>query len=240
MTIQPFKLVPNTPVALVLDFDGTITELDVVDALLVGFAQGTAWIEAEKAWARGAISSAECLRKQLGSVRIGSKEISEFLKTIPPDPSFAALRKYAGKMRVPLLVLSDGFDILIRKFFNLQGIRGVPFRSNTLRHSGERFRPSFPHKERSCGKCAHCKGATLAEIRPLVRHIVFVGDGLSDACAVRSADTVFAKGKLAAFCEKSEAPFRRYDDLGDVLDQLPELLRRFKKRVPAHEKIARS
>ncbi len=235
-----FKLRPRTPVVVVLDFDGTITELDVVDALLVGFAQGRQWIEAEKAWAAGALSSEECLKRQLGSVRITPKDLGDFLKNIPLDPGFKALRKALARSRVPLIVLSDGFDLFIRRYLKLHGVAGVPFRSNALRHAGEILKPSFPHKSRSCGKCGHCKRASIAEIRERAGRVIFAGDGLSDACAARASDVVFAKGKLARFCEDSRIPFIPYKNLLDVAAEIPALLKTAPARRAPREKILRA
>ena len=225
---------------MALDFDGTVTELDVVDALLVAYAQGREWIEAEKAWSRGEISSASCLERQLGGVKISPKELAEFLKTVPLDPGFLALQKYLKRSRVPLIVLSDGFDLLIRNFFDLHGVRGVAFRSNALTHAASRLVPTFPHLAKSCGRCAHCKRSSIAEIRSRVRRVIFVGDGLSDTCGAAAAHVVFAKGTLARFCEDKNIPYRPYRNLIDVLEALPGLLKRKPAAARKNEKLLRS
>lgn len=235
-----FKLRPATPVAVILDFDGTITELDVVDALLVGYAEGREWIEAEKAWSSGSIPSEECLKRQLSGVDISPREFTEFLKTIPLDPGFLGLRKLLDRSQVPLIVLSDGFDLFIRRIFKLHGVKGVPFRSNLLRHEGEALVPSFPHKARSCGRCAHCKRATISEIRAFTERVIFAGDGLSDACAASVSDVVFAKGKLARFCEDSRIPYIAYKTLQDVAERLPAILKMAPRGRSQREKLHRS
>ena len=54
---------------------------------------------------------------------------------------------------------------------------------------------------------------------------IFVGDGLSDKYAAASADLVFAKDQLAAFCREQQIAHRQYISLADVAEQLDELLR---------------
>ena len=53
---------------------------------------------------------------------------------------------------------------------------------------------------------------------------IFIGDGLSDKYAAASADLVFAKDKLADFCRVKEINCRPYKNLGEVADQLDQLL----------------
>jgi len=45
---------------------------------------------------------------------------------------------------------------------------------------------------------------------------IFVGDGLSDRYAVESADLVFAKDGLAAYCTEQLIEHTPYQTLGDV------------------------
>ena len=47
---------------------------------------------------------------------------------------------------------------------------------------------------------------------------VFVGDGMSDRYAATCANVVFAKDKLAAFCDKASIPYTPYDTLAAVAE----------------------
>ena len=53
---------------------------------------------------------------------------------------------------------------------------------------------------------------------------VFVGDGISDTYAAARADIVFAKDKLAAFCENDAIPYVPYHTLAAVGDLIERLL----------------
>ena len=215
----------GTGAAVLMDFDGTVTDIDVVDGLLVQFAAKRDWIRHERDWVEGRISSLECMKKQLALVRVTPRELSDYLASVNVDAGFVPLVEFLKSRKVPLLILSDGFDLLIRTVLRANGMGGVRFKANALELRGGRLVPSFPHKSRSCARCGHCKRATIKAHRRSVKRFVFVGDGLSDVCAAEVADVVYAKGKLAAHCARHKIAFRPYTTLRDVLESLPAVLK---------------
>ena len=54
---------------------------------------------------------------------------------------------------------------------------------------------------------------------------IFVGDGLSDRYAAEAADVVFAKDKLAKYCDQQNLSYLFYEDLGRVAVYVESLLR---------------
>jgi len=56
---------PQTPI-LFLDFDGTISRRDAVDAILETYADPK-WLTFEAEWSAGRIGSRDCLRAQMSS-----------------------------------------------------------------------------------------------------------------------------------------------------------------------------
>jgi 2-hydroxy-3-keto-5-methylthiopentenyl-1-phosphate phosphatase len=62
-------------------------------------------------------------------------------------------------------------------------------------------------------------------LRKKGQKVVYVGDGLSDKCAVREAELVFAKGDLSRFCEKEGIRHHLFSDFGDVCQILRRLLK---------------
>jgi 2-hydroxy-3-keto-5-methylthiopentenyl-1-phosphate phosphatase len=53
---------------------------------------------------------------------------------------------------------------------------------------------------------------------------VFVGDGMSDQYAATCANVVFAKDKLAAFCDNASIPYTPYGTLAAVAEGIERLL----------------
>jgi len=220
------------PLAVAIDFDGTITDIDVVDGILVQFTANKDWITIESEWVDGKISSDECLRRQLDKVRVTHNGLKSYLATIQLDPGFKDLKDFLDQKGIPLVVLSDGFDLLIKEIFRIQKIENVVFRSNELAWKNHHLVPSFPYKEQACSRCAHCKRTTLLQSRKWVERFIFIGDGLSDVCAMDAADTVFAKGKLEEYCQKNKRPSIPFRSLSDVTLTLPQVLDEMLNKVP--------
>lgn len=220
------KFKTGTDTAVVLDFDGTVTESDVVDSLIKKFSRSRKWLASEREWLRGAISSDECLARQLGDVRVSREKLAGFLGAVRVDPGFEPLVALLKKRGIPVAVLSDGFDLLIRGVLGRNGFPAVPSMANSLKLVRGRLVPSFPYKNGVCARCANCKGAVLRANRSRVGRFIFIGDGLSDRCAAGEADTVFAKGRLARYCAARRIPFIRYRDLSEVAGRLRRVLER--------------
>ena len=97
-----------------LDFDGTITKEDVVDMTLGRFASSK-WRTIEKEWVAGRIGSRECLSRQMALVQAPRKLYEEFLEQVHVDPYFAGFLGTAHRLGVPVTIVSDGFDFIIRR-----------------------------------------------------------------------------------------------------------------------------
>src|SRR5712692_257455 len=105
------------------DFDGTITQIDVTDLILNELAHPS-WREVEEEWIRGSIGSRECLERQMALVKTSEPQLKALIDSVPLDPHFAAFCHFLEKRRVPLYVVSDGFDYVIRRLLKRAGVNG--------------------------------------------------------------------------------------------------------------------
>jgi 2,3-diketo-5-methylthio-1-phosphopentane phosphatase len=219
------------PAAVVfLDFDGTITRRDATDAILDAFAD-RAWMEVEDAWVSGQIGSRECLEKQMALVNATPEQIDDLLDGISIDPGFPELLDSCIARSIPVHIVSDGFDYCIQRILRrpnlnlLARLTGSHIVSNGLRPVGQHWSATFVHPSTPCAHgCATCKPAVMDRLSIADALTVFVGDGLSDQYAARRADVVFAKDTLAAFCDHASIPYRPYDTLATVAEELERLL----------------
>jgi 2-hydroxy-3-keto-5-methylthiopentenyl-1-phosphate phosphatase len=84
----------------------------------------------------------------------------------------------------------------------------------------------FPFADSVCEHgCATCKPRAMQRLNPARAPSFFAGDGLSDRYAATSADVVFAKASLAAFCADQGIPHTQFETLGQIATQLDDLLR---------------
>lgn len=215
-----------------LDFDGTISRADVVDAVLERYAD-RGWTAIEEAWRAGRIGSRECLRDQMAMVRATPAELDELLESIGLDDGFAALIETCDAHGLAAHVISDGFDYCIRRILNAAPARIQPSiarmqvcASHLEPAAASRWRVGFPHEPELCAHgCATCKPAVMRALNPTRGPSVFVGDGLSDRFAAHAADLVFAKHKLAAYCREQSLPHVPYTTLHDVARGIDRVLR---------------
>jgi 2-hydroxy-3-keto-5-methylthiopentenyl-1-phosphate phosphatase len=215
---------------LFLDFDGTISERDAIDAILEEFADPQ-WLAVEEEWKSGRIGSRECLRTQMALVRATREEINTLLDTIKVDRGLTTLLETCARHRVPVHVVSDGFDYCIHRILAGAGPRvehalhGVSVFSSRLKFEGACWRVEFPYFAETCAHgCATCKPAVMRRLNRVGATSIFVGDGLSDRYAAESADLVFAKKRLAAYCRERSIAHVAYDELGKVAAYLESLL----------------
>jgi 2,3-diketo-5-methylthio-1-phosphopentane phosphatase len=218
------------PPILFLDFDGTISERDVIDVLLESFADSQ-WLDLEAEWQAGRIGSRKCLREQMRLVRATREQINTLLDSIKVDRGLGELLETCAKHRVPVHIVSDGFDYCIQRILASVGARigrvldHVRVCSSRLKLLGESWSVEFPYFRSNCAHgCATCKPAVMRQLNPSGARAIFVGDGLSDRYAAQSADIVFAKGKLADYCRESNISYVLYEDLGRVAVYIESLL----------------
>jgi len=225
------------------DFDGTITPVDVTDQILAQLAHPS-WREIEREWMLGLIGSRECLERQIALVDAPAEELHAVVDAVAIDSDFKSFCKFARKQRLPLYILSDGFDYVIRRVVKRAGVdrhfrSGANLFASALRVEGRRLVPSFPHSPEPCGHgCATCKAALIRRLREGRRPVIFVGDGMSDRFAVEVADVVFAKRHLLAHCRESGIachPFETFKDVQVALEKLlaPAPARRLRQAVAA-------
>ena len=212
-----------------LDFDGTITRQDVTDAILEAFAD-PAWRAIEEQWQADRIGSRECLAAQIALVTATPAQVNRLLDGIDVDPGFTTVIDVCAARAAPVYIVSDGFDYCIDRILGRPALNRAKGRlprviSSRLRPDGGRWRAAFPHPRRPCPHgCATCKPAAMQRLRGADTIVVFAGDGLSDRHAAAAADIVFAKDALAVFCARAAIPYRPFDTLARVADDLHRML----------------
>lgn len=206
------------------DFDGTITIKDTLDHIFPKLG-GAASVALDERWARGEIGSRECLTLQMPILEGGWPAIEKELQEVKLDPTFLPFAHWLKEMAVPLIVVSDGLDLIIKHVLERAGIMALGLvqevRSNKLSvMPGNALSVSFPFAatQRDCAS-GTCKCTALGEART-ERYRVVIGDGLSDKCWAKEADLLFAKGKLLEFCQENNIACTPWQDFTDVRNEL--------------------
>jgi 2-hydroxy-3-keto-5-methylthiopentenyl-1-phosphate phosphatase len=212
-----------TPTEVFCDFDGTITSLDATDAVLETFALPE-WREWETRWVKGEITSQECLAHQIELIQVDRDTLIEFAADLPIDEGFLTLDRLCTERGVPLTIVSDGIDLLVEAVLRRHGLLHLPVFSNHL-HWDDNGHPilSFPFAERECDSGAGtCKCSLTLSSDPRSSRLVYIGDGRSDQCVSGKIQTVFAKGSLLDWCERTGILCIPFETLAEVADRLFE------------------
>ena len=222
--------VTNPEAILILDFDGTTTRQDAVDAILEAYAD-PAWLIFEEEWRKGRIGSRDCLRAQISLLRVTREELNALLDEIEVDDGLESLLQMCAIRNIPAHIVSDGFDYCIRRILGRAGskvpalLRDRRVCASRIEPRGKLWRIDFPFFYQTCAHgCATCKPAVMRLLNPAGARVVFVGDGLSDQYAVAAADLVFAKNSLATYCMEHSIEYVPYRTLTDVREYLDSWL----------------
>ena len=231
---------------LFLDFDGTISERDVIDAILENFASSR-WLEIEDEWTSGKIGSRECLRRQFALVKAAPEELNEFLDALALDCGLPDLLNFIEANAVTTHIVSDGFGYYIKRLLLERHAKDFPhllkrifvWANDLAPAAGGNWAVGFPYFERVCADgCATCKPSVMDSVNRRGAPSVFVGDGLSDCQAAKKASVVFAKKNLARFCEREKIDFLAYENLSEVAARLEKSLSREPLEIAAPAKFA--
>ena len=195
--------------AVFCDFDGTVATVDTTDALLERYAE-PAWREVEQLWVDGKIGSKECMRRQVELVRATARQLDAFADHIAIDEGFPAFVRACERRSVPVAVLSDGLDYVIRRVLARHALGFLPVFANHLKPLGDdRYTLLAPYAAPECS-AGTCKCAIMG--RSASRATLLIGDGRSDFCAAaKSADLVLAKDRLLRHCEQHDIAHFAFD-----------------------------
>jgi 2-hydroxy-3-keto-5-methylthiopentenyl-1-phosphate phosphatase len=213
-----------------IDFDGTITTVDVGDTMFETFG-GMACVESIEEYRNEKISALECFRQECFACgAVNKNRLDTFLDNQPIDKTFAEFIEFCTGRNIECTVLSDGMDYYIERILHHNGLPQVRYYANHLDlkpmdGSGTvLLQPSFPHTDETCDRCACCKRNYILTHTADEDIIIYVGEGYSDRCPVRYADIVFAKDELLNYCRAENISYFEYTSFRDVADRLALML----------------
>jgi 2-hydroxy-3-keto-5-methylthiopentenyl-1-phosphate phosphatase len=208
----------GAPVSFLVDYDGTISRLDVGDALLDRFVADKALLAAVDAdYDAGRIGSRQLTRWDMEVLPRDADLLRGAAAAIPQDASLLELVAAAEEAGAALEVVSDGLGFYVES--NLAaldpGLGRLPVATNANAVDGPDGM-SFPYGHPSCFVCGTCKRERVRAHEVDGRVVVFVGDGLSDRYAAHHADVVWAKASLLDWGRATGRDFLAWDRFADI------------------------
>ena len=160
-----------------LDFDGTISRVDVVDAILDRYADPL-WMEVEEDWRAGRLGSRACLARQMALVRASASQMDSLVDAIDIDEGFVPLLEACDRAGSPVHIVSDGFDYCIRRILarlppsSARLVARITICASHLEPAADgRWHTAFPFPGVTCEHgCATCKPAMMRALAARCSH----------------------------------------------------------------------
>jgi 2,3-diketo-5-methylthio-1-phosphopentane phosphatase len=204
------------PLAILVDYDGTIAQVDVSDTLMAEFVNAD-WEAAAARYDAGLSGSRRLMEWEIGLVTVPFDRLAAVAAAQPHDADFAAFVRRARADGIPVEVVSDGFGFFIPPALEALGVGDVPVvTADTYVGDDGRATVDFPNGHPSCFVCGTCKRSRVLAWQASGRAVAFIGDGESDRYAAGYADVVFAKSALVKLCVENGWPFRRWTEFAEI------------------------
>jgi len=208
-----------------VDFDGTITKLDVGENLFRKFGDEASVKKIIGNYLSEKIASKEMWLSLCKSATITDKQqLFDFIDSIEIDETFIEFAEYCKSNNFDLYILSDGFDLYIDRILKREKLEHIKYFSNKMTiNKDNELLPSFPYLDMDYKNSANCKRNHIINLSGDDEFTIFVGDGFSDRYTVVYCDFIFAKDDLLKYCEReriSYFPFKNFNDVKRILENL--------------------
>ena len=194
----------SRPFRVVLDWDGTVTEVDTLHLVLERFGDPEIYARVEAQLGR-TLTLNEVIEQEFQTVTASLEEVVPWLlEHVRIRPGFAEL----ALAHRPLIV-SSGFHELIEPVLEREGLLdAVELRANSVEARPDGWRAHF----RVAGRCEACGEPCKRGDLPTDVEVVYAGDSHSDLCASLAADRIFATSNLARWLDERGVPYRPLTD----------------------------
>ena len=203
----------RAPLALALDWDGTVTEVDTLHMAIERFGDLEVFGAMDAELGR-TLTLDQVIAAEVGTIRAPLEEVVAFL--------LGHVRVRAGFRELveehdPLIV-SAGFHELIDPILGREGIEARVVANHVAEGPGG-WLATFPDGP-LCVVCGErCKRGAVSGLG----RFAYVGDGFSDRCVSLAAARRFARRSLAVWLDEQEVEYEPFEDLRDVASRLSEL-----------------
>ena len=206
-------------VAILVDFDGTITSKDTNVELIK--KHGNKLEDIKKDYREGNLTFTEYFQAEISRVQITEEEYVDFiLNDIKLSPGFMDFYRTVKEKDIKLGLVSGGFENGIKPFLSKHGIENMDIFANKLEFNGNQpkivFRDGMYDDCCDLGPCGNCKLEHYSEYKEDYEKVIFIGDGTTDKPVARISDMVFAKESLANYLEEHNIDYIAYEDFKDI------------------------
>ncbi|MDA1279634.1 MAG: MtnX-like HAD-IB family phosphatase [Chloroflexi bacterium] len=206
--------------AILVDFDGTITTRDIGDQVVTKFAD-PGWESALERFHAGEMNIRDLWGCETGYLREEreAETVAYSLTTAEIRSGFREMVRYCDENDMPVEVASSGIHFYVDAILEAHGFGELARARPVVEYDDKGFGVMvMPDGVRDCGMTAMCKCDRVWRLRRQGFKVMFVGDGASDECAVNQADIVMATGALREICRSKGIEHTPFETFHQVLE----------------------
>jgi 2-hydroxy-3-keto-5-methylthiopentenyl-1-phosphate phosphatase len=201
---------------IAVDFDGTVTEIDLLDTIARDFGDPVVYQEVEDGLHGGTMALRDVIIREFEPVRSPLEEVVGWeLDNVRVRDGFREFVELARERGWRVVIVSSGFHELIEPILEREGVE-VELHANRVDPRPEGWRVEWRY-DSTCDTCGESCKRSIVQALAGDDELIYIGDGYSDRCAAEASDRVFATRGLAAYLDERGIPYERFDDFNDVV-----------------------
>jgi 2-hydroxy-3-keto-5-methylthiopentenyl-1-phosphate phosphatase len=210
----------NPDAAYVVDFDGTITTLDISTELALYYGSST-FMEIENSYRQREIPIQVWLQRIVKLLPADMEQLKiKALGWADIRPGFERFLEHARNHGRPVVVASDGFGFYVEPILEQHGLLeqiNFIYRNDIFINPKNSLEVSNPHAHKICTICGNCKAAHVVRQKEKGLAVIYIGDGSNDRFGASWSDHVCARDELAEACREYNLPYSQWDDFYDII-----------------------
>lgn len=210
-------------IALVSDFDGTISDNDFFYYIAEKYFDEK-MLEPWQQYLAGKKKHFDALNEMFSQLRVSSEELKNFIKGIKIDKSFYELAEFCENRNIPVYVCSAGCDFYILELLG-DNVKKYNLRivSNKGRYSSEQGLRMFANEEFFDVNLGVSKTNLVKHLKVQGFYVIYCGDGIPDIEPAMKADEIFARKNLYEYCREKNIRANILKDFSMVKNYIEEI-----------------
>ena len=204
------------PLAILVDYDGTIALTDVSDTVMAEYVTG-AWEAEAAAYDAGLMGSRRLMTLEMALVDADPADLLATAAAQPHDPGFVPFVRRAQAAGIPIEVVSDGFGFFIEPALAALGVGGAAGRH---RPDDVRRPAAPPSPSRTATRRASCAAPASATGCSPTRRPAAPSSSSATARATATpratATSCSRSARSCGICLEAGWPFQRWTEFSEI------------------------
>ena len=203
--------------ALVIDFDGTITDEDFFVYLKEAYLDENS-LEPWERYMDGKLTHFNALKEIFSTLRVNEADLQTLISQVKVDDWAIPLFELCNRLQIPIYIASAGCDYYINHILDIKkyGITLITNSSTYSQTEGLKMllsKTDNPYYDENTGIS---KRKVVELLHNDGYRVIFAGDGPPDIEPAKIADVVFAKKILLEKCLAHGIPTETFDTCKDI------------------------